>query len=111
MKFILILLVLASIYLPTIFAAPKSALAAPLVSMKDSKSPAAPGTNPGFQIPQGLKLLIGAGGIYAAFLYYGTLQEEVFHYEAADGSKFNQAWFLQSLGNLTPLHTCSISNR
>ncbi len=52
----------------------------------------------GVQIPQGLKLLIGAGGIYASFLYYGTLQEDVFHYKAADGSMFKQAWFLQALG-------------
>lgn len=49
-------------------------------------------------IPQALKLLIGAGGIYAAFLYYGTLQEDVFHYKAPDGTKFTQAWFLQALG-------------
>lgn len=49
------------------------------------------------QIPQPVKLLIGAGGIYAAFLYYGTLQEDVFHYKAADGSKFKAAWFLQFL--------------
>jgi hypothetical protein len=54
-----------------------------------------------FELPKALKLLIGAGGIYAAFLYYGTLQEDVFHYVAADGSKFTQAWFLQALG------TCS----
>ena len=46
-------------------------------------------------LPDGLKLLIGAGGIYAAFLYYGSLQEDVFRYEAADGSSFKQAWFLQ----------------
>jgi len=44
-----------------------------------------------------MKLLIGAGGIYAAFLYYGSLQEDVFRFTAADGSKFNQAWFLQVL--------------
>jgi hypothetical protein len=106
MKLILILLVVVSIFLPTIFAAPKSALAAPLVSMKDSKLPSSPTTNAGFQIPKGLKLLIGAGGIYAAFLYYGTLQEDVFHYKAADGSKFKQAWFLQSLGNLTSSFKC-----
>lgn len=54
----------------------------------------------GFQIPQALKLLIGAGGIYSAFLYYGTLQEDVFHYKAADGTKFSQAWFLQALGKI-----------
>jgi len=36
-------------------------------------------------------------GIYAAFLYYGTLQEDVFHFKAADGSKFTQAWFLQAV--------------
>lgn len=50
------------------------------------------------QIPQSAKLIIGAGGIYAAFLYYGTLQEDVFHYVAADGTKFKAAWFLQFLG-------------
>ncbi len=49
-------------------------------------------------LPQSLKLIIGAGGIYAAFLYYGTLQEDVFHYVAADGTKFKAAWFLQALG-------------
>lgn len=42
-----------------------------------------------------LKLLIGAGGIYAAFLYYGSLQEDVFHFVASDGTSFKQAWFLQ----------------
>ena len=50
------------------------------------------------QFPPAVKLLIGAGGIYAAFLYYGTLQEEVFHYKASDGSKFTQAWILQAIG-------------
>lgn len=45
-----------------------------------------------------LKLMIGAGGIYAAFLYYGALQEDVFHYVAPDGSKFKAAWFLQAVG-------------
>ncbi len=49
-------------------------------------------------VPQALKLIIGAGGIYAAFLYYGTLQEDVFHYKSIDGSKFKEAWFLQALG-------------
>jgi len=48
-------------------------------------------------LPAPIKLLIGAGGIYAAFLYYGSLQEDVFRYEAADGSKFTQAWLLQVL--------------
>lgn len=45
------------------------------------------------------KLLFGVAGIYSAFLYYGSLQEDVFRYEAADGSgeKFTQAWFLQVL--------------
>lgn len=44
-----------------------------------------------------LKLLFGAGGIYGAFLYYGSLQEDVFQYEGQDGIKFTQAWFLQVL--------------
>jgi solute carrier family 35 (UDP-galactose transporter), member B1 len=44
-----------------------------------------------------VKLLIGAGGIYGAFLYYGSLQEDVFRFVAPDGAKFTQAWFLQVL--------------
>jgi solute carrier family 35 (UDP-galactose transporter), member B1 len=47
-------------------------------------------------LPDGIKLLIGAGGIYAAFLYYGSLQEDVFRFTSAvDGTQFKQAWFLQ----------------
>jgi len=48
-------------------------------------------------LPSAVKLLIGAGGIYAAFLYYGSLQEDVFRYTAEDGSQFKQAWLLQVL--------------
>lgn len=44
-----------------------------------------------------IKLLFGAGGIYAAFLYYGTLTEDILHYKAPDGTSFKQAWFLQSI--------------
>jgi UDP-galactose transporter B1 len=44
-----------------------------------------------------MKLLIGAGGIYGAFLYYGSLQEDVFRFVAPDGNSFKQAWFLQVL--------------
>jgi solute carrier family 35 (UDP-galactose transporter), member B1 len=43
------------------------------------------------------KLIFGAGGIYAAFLYYGSLQEDVFNFKAPDGSTFQFAWFLQFL--------------
>eukprot|EP00584_Thalassiosira_punctigera_P010820 CAMPEP_0172547280 /NCGR_PEP_ID=MMETSP1067-20121228/16854_1 /TAXON_ID=265564 ORGANISM="Thalassiosira punctigera, Strain Tpunct2005C2" /NCGR_SAMPLE_ID=MMETSP1067 /ASSEMBLY_ACC=CAM_ASM_000444 /LENGTH=410 /DNA_ID=CAMNT_0013334349 /DNA_START=79 /DNA_END=1311 /DNA_ORIENTATION=- len=46
---------------------------------------------------QALQLLFGAGGIYASFLYYGSLQEDVFLYESEDGTKFTMAWFLQVL--------------
>lgn len=48
-------------------------------------------------LPDAAKLLVGAGGIYAAFLYYGSLQEDVFRYASADGAQFKQAWFLQVL--------------
>ena len=47
-----------------------------------------------------LKLIIGAGGIYGAFLYYGTLQEDVFKFVSKDGEKFQSAWFLQLIGNV-----------
>lgn len=52
---------------------------------------------PATGLPDSAKLLIGAGGIYGAFLYYGSLQEDVFRYTAEDGSSFKQAWFLQVL--------------
>jgi solute carrier family 35 (UDP-galactose transporter), member B1 len=43
-----------------------------------------------------IKLIVGAGGIYGAFLYYGSLQEDVFRYSSpVDGTQFKQAWFLQ----------------
>ena len=46
---------------------------------------------------QAVQLCFGAGGIYAAFLYYGSLQEDVFRYESEDGTKFTMAWYLQVL--------------
>jgi len=54
-------------------------------------------TEPKAGLPDTAKLLIGAGGIYGAFLYYGSLQEDVFRYVAADGGKFTEAWLLQVL--------------
>nr|ABV22077.1 solute carrier family 35 [Amphidinium carterae] len=42
-------------------------------------------------------LLFGAAGIYAAFLYYGSLMEDVFAFKSADGEQFQQAWFLQAI--------------
>ncbi|KAL3780059.1 hypothetical protein HJC23_007308 [Cyclotella cryptica] len=48
-------------------------------------------------LPPAIKLLIGAGGIYGAFLYYGSLQEDVFRYTSSDGTQFKQAWLLQVL--------------
>ena len=36
-----------------------------------------------------LELLFGAGGS-AAFLYYGSLQEDVFRYASDEGDKFTQ---------------------
>eukprot|EP00587_Corethron_hystrix_P007460 CAMPEP_0113315038 /NCGR_PEP_ID=MMETSP0010_2-20120614/10870_1 /TAXON_ID=216773 ORGANISM="Corethron hystrix, Strain 308" /NCGR_SAMPLE_ID=MMETSP0010_2 /ASSEMBLY_ACC=CAM_ASM_000155 /LENGTH=250 /DNA_ID=CAMNT_0000171467 /DNA_START=101 /DNA_END=850 /DNA_ORIENTATION=+ /assembly_acc=CAM_ASM_000155 len=48
--------------------------------------------------PAALKLIFGVGGIYAAFLYYGSLMEDVFNYQnKSTGEKFTMAWFLQTL--------------
>jgi hypothetical protein len=41
--------------------------------------------------------MIGAGGIYIAFLWYGSLQEDVFSFQTADGTKFTFVWFLQCM--------------
>ena len=62
----------------SVYVAPKAAAG----GASDEKAKAAKG------LPSGLKLVFGAGGIYAAFLYYGTLQEDVFKYKSADGAKF-----------------------
>ena len=45
---------------------------------------------------KGMKLLIGAGGIYASFLSLGKLHEQIFKYKNADGEKFTFAFFLQA---------------
>mmetsp|Transcript_14495 Transcript_14495/g.21263 ORF Transcript_14495/g.21263 Transcript_14495/m.21263 type:complete len:374 (+) Transcript_14495:134-1255(+) len=58
------------------------------------RSPSLPTPNPA---QDAVKLAFGAGGIYASFLYYGSLQEDVFNHVAEDGSSFKQAWFLQVL--------------
>jgi hypothetical protein len=79
----------------------KSNLKSAITGMKKSAQSvqaSAPVESAGLQLPQSMKLLVGAGGIYAAFLYYGTLQEDVFRYKAADGTMFKAAWFLQFLG-------------
>lgn len=47
-----------------------------------------------------VKLLIGAGGIYATFLYYGTLQEDVYSSVSPSGEKFKYVWFLQMIETL-----------
>jgi len=48
------------------------------------------------------KLLFGAGGIYAAYLYYGSLQEDVFSYTHKNTNEhFSYAWYLQTLEALT----------
>ena len=45
-----------------------------------------------------LGLLFGAGGIYACYLYYGTLQEEVTSYvSSVSGEKFKFPWLLNAL--------------
>jgi UDP-galactose transporter B1 len=50
----------------------------------------------GLLASKGVKLLIGAGGIYASFLTLGKLHEQIFKYKNADGEKFTFAFFLQA---------------
>jgi UDP-galactose transporter B1 len=56
--------------------------------------------SPGAARAQAVRLLFGAGGIYASFLYYGSLQEDVFRYQSEEGEKFTMAWYLQVLESL-----------
>eukprot|EP00928_Gymnodinium_smaydae_P099039 TRINITY_DN9350_c0_g3_i1.p1 TRINITY_DN9350_c0_g3~~TRINITY_DN9350_c0_g3_i1.p1 ORF type:complete len:357 (+),score=35.14 TRINITY_DN9350_c0_g3_i1:67-1137(+) len=46
-------------------------------------------------IPSCLKLCIGVVGIYASFLVYGSLWEDILFYEAPDGERFTWSWTLQ----------------
>lgn len=46
-------------------------------------------------------LVFGATGICITFLYYGSLQEDVFTYKSEDGKMFKQTWFLQAIESLT----------
>ncbi|KAJ9449985.1 Solute carrier family 35 member B1-like protein [Diplonema papillatum] len=43
------------------------------------------------------QLVFGAGGIYACFLVYGSLQEDVTKFVGEDGTQFTFIWFLQCL--------------
>ncbi len=52
------------------------------------------------ELPPAVKLLIGAGGIYASFMFYGLLQEGVFSYTSKDGGRFSEVWFLMVLESL-----------
>lgn len=49
------------------------------------------------QLPDSAKLVIGALGIYGAFLYYGIYQEDVFDFKAKDGSRFKSVWLLNAI--------------
>jgi len=46
-------------------------------------------------------LILGAVGIYTAFLYYGSLQEDVFDFEDHSGSRFTQVWLLMAIEALS----------
>jgi UDP-galactose transporter B1 len=47
-----------------------------------------------------VKLCFGAAGIYLAYLSYGNMQENLFRFQANDGTKFRYVWFLQVLESL-----------
>ena len=44
-----------------------------------------------------VQLLIGAAGIYATYLYYGVVQEDLFRYRSSTGEGFSFVWALQVL--------------
>ena len=44
-----------------------------------------------------VQLLIGAAGIYATYLYYGVVQEDLFRYRSSSGVGFSFVWALQVL--------------
>jgi len=49
------------------------------------------------------QLLFGVFGVYAAYLYYGIVQEELFRFRSADGGAFRYAWFLQVMESIASI--------
>jgi solute carrier family 35 (UDP-galactose transporter), member B1 len=43
------------------------------------------------------QLFVGVSGIYAAYLYYGVVQEDLFRYRSTNGTGFSFVWALQVL--------------
>jgi UDP-galactose transporter B1 len=43
------------------------------------------------------KLLFGAAGVYACYLLYGHIQEDLYSYRTYDNNKFQNVWCLQAL--------------
>lgn len=44
-----------------------------------------------------IKLCFGAAGVYACYLVYGHIQEDVYTFTSDDGQRFKHAWFVQVL--------------
>jgi len=49
----------------------------------------------GSESVQLFKLCFGAAGVYACYLAYGHVQEEIFRYRGSNQERFQQVWFLQ----------------
>lgn len=46
------------------------------------------------------QLLVGSLGIYASFLYYGLVQEDLYRYQGPTGERFNLVWSHQVLESI-----------
>jgi UDP-galactose transporter B1 len=98
MKLPALFLLLATTATAKLAAPPKLGATSPRAVVPKAAAPVAKALSGGAAASgETFKLLFGAGGIYAAFLYYGSLQEDVFRYVSADGAKFKEVWFLQVL--------------
>jgi UDP-galactose transporter B1 len=55
---------------------------------------------------EGVRLLVSVGGIYVTYLYYGTLQEEVY-----TDAEFHYVWFVQLIETVANMITAYIGSR
>jgi len=49
------------------------------------------------------QLLFGVSGVYASYICYGVLQEQLFSYRSAGGKAFQFVWFLQVMESIASL--------
>jgi len=85
-----------------------AANAKPSTVVKGGKAVATKAASGALSLSAPIKLIIGALGIYGAFLYYGVYQEDVFDYKGKDGSRFKSVWMMNAVEALANVFVAAL---